>query len=121
MGCKFFGSSSWSSFDTVDKKEQLPPNPDPSNFNILKEEKFAGESGKITMLMIEYPDCTNYEGKKILLFRDLTLQEILMRNDNRIDPHFSETKGRAHPFARFSPTDEGWKEATIFAEQMVNK
>ena len=42
------------------KKIDTGGNPDASNWKILE----AKEHGKFLVLMIQYPDCSNYEGKK---------------------------------------------------------
>lgn len=77
--------------------------PNPSRFNIVE----AYSSGSNVAIKITYPNCKNYEGKKILVFRDTTIKRI--RNQSKIDPHFSETE--LSPFARFEPTVIGWSYA----------
>jgi hypothetical protein len=76
--------------------------PNPKNWEILK----YIESGKHLLVKIKYPDCTNYEGKKILLYRNTTLNQL--KKQGSIDPHFSNNKYFKSPFARFEPTEEGW-------------
>lgn len=61
------------------------------------------------MVQLNYPDCTNYEGNKILLFKGVTLVELI--NQKYIDPHFFQSKEVRSPVARFVPTDEGWNMA----------
>lgn len=78
------------------------PNPDPKNFRIIKA--YEGVSG--VALRVEYPDCTNYEGVKILLFREVSLKRLLKRKT--LDPHFCDKGFHKSPFARFEPTDFGW-------------
>ena len=92
--------------------EQLPmhrrrrlPNPDPKNFNII--EAYEGQAG--TALRVEYPDCTNYEGVKILVFREVRLSRL--RKRKTLDPHFCDKGFHVSPFARFEPTDLGWEVA----------
>jgi hypothetical protein len=78
-------------------------NPDPANYRVLKVEEY----GKFLLVKINYPDCKNYEGNKVLLFRDVTPADLLMQR--HIDPHFCESTSEfKHPIARFAPTDEGW-------------
>lgn len=88
-------------------------NPDPSNWKILK----AQEHGKFLILMMEYPDCTNYEGKKILVFEDVTMIDLV--NQKMIDPHFFPKNPKfKSPIARFEPTDRGWKMAEKFVRAL---
>lgn len=78
-----------------------PPNPDPFNFSIVRatEDDYGH-----TLVEVMYPDCTNYEGRKILLL-EKTLNEI---NDlSSLDPHFMDDKSNGL-IARFEPTDRGW-------------
>ena len=77
------------------------PNPDPSNYKILK----IVERGDYLILKLKYHDCVNYEGDKVILLKD-TLINIV--NCQAIDPHFQ--KGGTI-VARFIPTDEGWSMA----------
>lgn len=61
---------------------------------------------------VEYPDCTNFEGRKILVFQDVSISMLL--DQGAIDPHFSEANNFHHPIARFIPTPEGWEMAKKF-------
>ena len=70
--------------------------PNPSNFKVLKEVKY----GELWLSVIEYPNCTNYEGKKILITLNRP-SELLY-----LDPHFS-VGGTV--IARFQPTKTGWE------------
>lgn len=96
-------------------KESKNGNPDPFNWKFVKVE----ERGKYLILMMEYPDCTNYEGKKILVFENATLIELV--NQKMIDPHFfpGNTKYKS-PIARFEPTDRGWKMALMFVSTLMS-
>ena len=78
------------------------PLPNPKNFRIEK----ACSNGNYVMVMVHYPDCKNYEGRKILLFESVTLEQIV--NLDFIDPHFCDGS-HISPVARFVPTDAGWK------------
>lgn len=87
----------------IEKASQIPaPNPNPSRWGIMKHL----ESGKNLLVKIKYPDCTNYEGVKILLYLNTTLNELTKQQ--LIDPHFSEDSGYKSPIARFEPTKNGW-------------
>jgi hypothetical protein len=99
---------------TPESKKKLP-NPDPNNCEIIQ----AQEVGKCLIIKINYPDCTTYEGNKILLFRDITLIDLV--NQRYIDPHFFEDKNIKAPIARFVPTDEGWGMAVALATMLVDK
>lgn len=108
MGIKLFGSSS--SFDTP-KRKSYDPNPDPSNYKILKHIQI----GNFLILKIKYYDCTNFEGEKILVFEN-TLENVLKQKS--IDPHFSDNKKFISPIARFEPTIKGWEMATFLTKNL---
>lgn len=80
-------------------------NPVPTNYTILRTEQI----GKYLIAEILYPDCQNYEGKKICVFAT-TIKKLV--NATSIDPHFQE-KNPLSPIARFEPTNRGWKAAMI--------
>ena len=86
----------------------IPPNPNPSKFKILRENLIGG----FLVVEIAYEGCTNYEGKKILVFKDATYQQLIEQNS--IDPHFSENEKFISPIARFEPTERGWQWACNF-------
>ena len=79
------------------------PNPDPSNYIVKRYKALDGH----LLIEINYPDCTNYEGNKILLYKNTTLIDLI--NQKHLDPHFSENKSFRSPIARFEPTPSGWK------------
>ncbi len=90
--------------------------PDPSNW--VFEDHFQGK--KHLLLKVKYPNCrNNYEGIKILLFKDITLADILKQKV--LDPHFSKSTKFHSPFARFAPTEEGWNKAISFITFMENE
>jgi len=115
---KFFSSSSFDKeqfkspgvplVEEFEKYEPRLPNPDPLNFKITKYERVDEH----IIIFINYPDCTNYEGNKILVFKNLTLGDL--KAQEMIDPHFSESKEFHSPIARFEPTDMGWNLAIRF-------
>jgi len=81
-----------------------PPNPNPRNFSILEKIQYS----KACVLMVHYPGCTTFEGRKILVFEGkFTPYKVL-------DPHFNST---SNLLARFKPTKEGWQMAKDFAER----
>jgi hypothetical protein len=87
------------------------PNPNPANYEIVRSK----EIGPFVILEIRYPDCTNYEGHKILVFDSGASLE-KMKKAKRIDPHFCEDK-RYSPIARFVPTLRGWEMAVNMCEE----
>lgn len=87
----------------------------PDVYKVVK----ALELGKYLILLINYPDCKNYEGNKILVFRDITLIDLV--NQKLIDPHFFEDSKYLSPLVRFVPTNEGWALAVKFVEMMNNE
>jgi hypothetical protein len=86
------------------------PNPNPNNF-VIKELK---QIGKNVVLIIQYPDCTNYEGIKVMVYKNISKKKILTMN--KIDPHFCENC--ISPFARFEPTTEGVEAAYELAAKL---
>ena len=91
---------------------QKLPNPDPNNYKVIQAEQI----GTHLVLKINYPDCTNFEGNKILVFRDMTAIDLL--NQKLIDPHFFNHTKYKSPIARFVPTNEGWSMAVSFAKML---
>lgn len=107
------GISLFRSFSEYDKPVVKPQplvakgNPDPRNFKILRIAAFES----YTVVWVQYPDCTNYEGSKILVYQ---LPKTLVESLRILDPHFSSEKPAASPIARFVPTEIGWKMAENF-------
>lgn len=85
--------------------------PVPCRFEI----KFATSIGRFSTARIKYPDCTNYEGMKIVVFKDTPLSQLYKMAE--IDPHFSES---SNIVARFAPTEQGMKNALRFC-RMANR
>lgn len=85
-------------------------NPNPTNFEFIRSDVEGG----FVIVEIRYIGCTNYEGRKILVFKNHTVESIL--NSNNLDPHFCDGKNCISPIARFAPTDEGWDMAIILAK-----
>lgn len=93
MGLSPFGRSSGSSWVSN------PLNPNPSNFRILDLDLV----GKYIIATVYYPNCTNYEGRKVIVFKNMSTSDI--RNLRSLDPHFLEN---GNIVARFAPTSEGY-------------
>jgi hypothetical protein len=92
-------SPSWTKILDVIQKSG---NPNPSNYKINRTKQVKN----FLLIEINYPDSTNYEGNKILLFKDCNLEDLKLQD--KIDPHFSENKLFYSPIARFEPTEFGW-------------
>lgn len=102
MGMRILSKSSYDRIQYIDREVTVhAPNPNPSNFEILQ--KGFSKSGYL-ILKVHYPDCTNYEGIKILVYKN---DKILTQET--IDPHFSENEKFESPIARFEPTEFGWE------------
>lgn len=112
MGLNFVCSSDSYPSDKYAYKEvpiDALPNPNPSNYKIID----TLTVGNFLIVEIVYPDCKNYEGKKILVYEGVTWQQL--RSQKLIDPHFSNKPGYFSPIARFEPTKRGFVLAERFA------
>jgi hypothetical protein len=103
-----FGSSCKSYVSSIAPTTNIAPSP--SEFNLLALE----ECNRPTIALVEYPRCTNLEGKKLLLYRSISMQTV--KEANLLDPHFSEYG--LSPLARFFPNEEGLKAARLLAEAL---
>lgn len=101
MGCSPFKVSG-DSYKASDYTRRPTVNPDPSNYEVIRSEQW----GNWLLLMLRYPDCTTYEGKKVLLYKDVTFADLMRQI--KIDPHFSNNDKFKSPIARFEPTERGW-------------
>lgn len=81
-------------------------NPNPLLFIVNK----AQEIGEFVVAEVKYIGCTNYEGKKILVWQGLSVVELFDLVE--LDPHFVEG---SKLIARFEPNDAGWASALRFA------
>ena len=79
------------------------PNPDPKRWKLLALDTFPNAY----VMLVQYLDCTNFEGKKIMLYEG-KYAEMVHR-----DPHFA--LGTSGPVARFRPDDTGWRRARALA------
>lgn len=109
-----FHKSSYSSLEYSSKVIQNDnlPNPRPDNYKIIRHKKIDN----FLIIEIKYLDCTNYEGKKILVFEGYKVGDL--RKQKLIDPHFCENKRFISPIARFEPTERGWNFAFMFCSGM---
>ena len=113
MGCSIGHKSSFSSYDYKQPCNCYPPvqslpNPNPQRYTISGNIRL----GRYLLVDIIYPDCTNYEGRKILLYRDVTIEKLIKQGS--IDPHFSNNSNFHSPIARFEPTEDGMDIARSF-------
>lgn len=83
-------------------------NPNPQNFEIICLSEVCGHS----LALLSYPNCTNYEGRKLLFFRNVGND--IIKGMKSINPHFLKGKG-IYPFARFEPTEAGARAAEMMA------
>jgi len=104
MGMRLFGCSSSDSY--IDN----PTDPNPSDYSIVKTQQV----GRVLIALVNYPNCNNYEGNKILVFKDMTLESL--RSLSKIDPHFTDSG--VSPVLRVVPSDEGWAIARKCAKML---
>lgn len=100
-------------YDDVDIIPELP-NPNPVNYRIIRSN--LSDKGHLVVEIL-YPDCTNYEGRKILLYLNCTLEKLQAQGS--IDPHFSDNPNFRSPFARFVPTSFGWDTAVKLSNSNI--
>jgi len=105
MGIYIFRTSSSSSYEEP-KKEKILPNPRQDNYTVIRN-KVVGE---FLIIELKYHDCTNYEGRKIMVYK-CTLNNLMKQK--LIDPHFSNNNNYFSPIARFEPTEQGWNNACM--------
>lgn len=100
-------------------EEQFSNEKDASNFVIEAYE----EKAPYLLLRLTYPSCSNcsYEGTKLMVFKDVTLLQVMQWR--KIDPHFRDTppaeREAPSPVARFPATPDGKIAALIFMTAML--
>jgi hypothetical protein len=92
-------------------KDKKSPNPNPENFEVKAIEKI----GDFYLITIFYPDCTTFEGMKILVYYKIDIKKLLLQKS--LDPHFSMNKKFISPVARFEPTRRGIEMAISFCQK----
>lgn len=115
MGLSPFSSSTHDRVKEVYVQVPNPFNPDPRKYLVERVEH--KDTGQYLVLQVHYPNCKNYEGRKILVYNSLTLEELF--NLDILDPHFSSEKPKWSPIARFVPTEAGWNMAVQFAKSQA--
>ena len=111
MGINIFNKSSnsyWAGRIAQDRVNQ-EGNPNPHNFEV----KQCIWKGNVYVVEVNYPDCKNYEGNKILVISKDDFNKAM--DCGILDPHFSN-KGQT-VIARFEPTPKGWNMAMEFVEK----
>lgn len=106
MGIPFGGRICSTDYQYSDSRIVNAAAPDPKNWQILK--MYNAENAHV--LKIKYPNCTNFEGVKVLVYKG-KFKKLKER-----DPHFSEEK--ESPLARFRPDNIGWNLACDFADEL---
>jgi len=105
MGVGLFGRCSSSSYSIPNS------NPDPKKYRILQ----YLQKNHYLMVIVLYPDCTNFEGLKVMVYEHIhSVEELIQRTNGKLDPHFS--KEDISPVARFKPTNDGIQMAIKFME-----
>lgn len=106
-------SPNWSvsSYDPLESRRSV--NPDPKKYKVLQNIAV----GHNLVVKLQYEDCTNYEGVKILVFLNCTIEQLLKQAEG-IDPHFASDNKYLSPFARFEPTELGFVAACAIAYAM---
>jgi len=104
------GSRSWASSSNDCTSCKALPNPDPNNYIVISNKQI----GNYLILQVNYPDCSNFSGNKILVYEGITYN---MLKNRPIDPHFLETK--ISPIARFQPTTHGMDLAKLFCNGLI--
>lgn len=110
MGVISFGSSAKYPPTSKQVIEVVQGNPRPDNYQIIDTLTI----GNYVIAEIRYPDCDNYEGRKILVYEGIDGRGL--REQKLIDPHFSDDKPYRSPIARFEPTKRGWLMALAFVK-----
>lgn len=125
MGISLFSSSKYesrpglshSSYESIAKKNNLQGNPDPKNYSVVKWVEYRVSNKVVLVLLVNYPDCKNYEGNKILVYHGVCYEALLKQGT--IDPHFCDNSQFHSPIARFEPTKRGWDNANRFADSLL--
>jgi hypothetical protein len=116
MGLKIgFSSCSCDNHDCggTTKTKIIDRNPDPSLFTIKSLHFING----YTIAVVVYPNCINFEGKKVLAFEGDLINRLTA--SKKIDPHFFDS--RLSPVARFSPNIKGLQALSRMLDSSVTE
>lgn len=109
---KYIGISKTSSPSAIPGAQTFSE-PEPDQWEVVRTETFPNAC----VAEIRYPNCTNYEGRKILVFKVVGgFSAVMKKNKGLLDPHFFEGADYISPLARFEPTSIGWSLATTLAK-----
>lgn len=92
-----------------------PGMPDPKRFVV--EETL--QVGRFLIAQVQYPDATNFEGRKIMVFRDVDATALW--DQAALDPHFCDSPDHLAPIVRFIPTTEGFNMAMTFCRALMKE
>lgn len=99
MGISMFGRCQSSPYAAPES------NPNPCSFTIIKECVIVKGNNEFLILKVNYPDCKNFEGDKIMVYFGFNSSErLLKQSKGKLDPHFS--KEHTSPVMRFNPAME---------------
>ncbi len=87
------------------------PNPNPFKFKVIKSLAI----GNYLVCKVNYPDCTTFEGNKVMVYENLTQADL--RDTKSLDPHFFDDN--KSPIARFRGDADGWRLAIFLATSLV--
>lgn len=97
--------------DSYTASTKTAPNPNKYRYTIEGLEKMGG----YVLVLVHYPDCTTFKGRKIMLYRDT--DDLTKRTD--LDPHFLEHEWA--PIARFPANDEGLELGRLLMKTLSEK
>jgi len=107
------GSSNCGSTSTAALRQPVRDgNPNKYRFNVKRRKNI----GNACVAEINYPDCDNHDGDKILVYSDANILDMGLEA-LCLDPHFLHVGNS--PVARFEPTEIGWKYAISFAKMIA--
>tara|TARA_B100000745_G_scaffold294080_1_gene236639 strand:- start:357 stop:719 length:363 start_codon:yes stop_codon:yes gene_type:complete len=90
-------------------RTKTSPNPNKYRFDIISEECL----GDYLIAVVQYPDCTTYNGYKTSVYKGVNTLEGI----KELDPHFIENDNA--PIARFPGNDYGLNLARQFVESLL--
>jgi hypothetical protein len=116
MGIRLFSSGSEYCHCSTPRNTPPPPSryatdPDPKLFTV----KWVEQHGAYVIAMINYTNCTTYNGDKICVYK-ATVKQI--KYNKYLDPHFLEDNQNLYPIARFPATDLGIHHARLFVDTL---
>lgn len=108
MGLNLLGRCASSPYASTNNQAIAPKG---DNFKVTKW--FA--SGEFLIVEINYPNATNYEGNKIVVYKGVVdLEDLLEQTNGILDPHFTDKS--FSPIARFEPTPFGRQLAKMMVD-----